>query len=492
MSLLTSLLRMRAADSGHAVRTSRLRHFHLSDRPLMLLPLRHPGPMARPLAVMLGTTPARPRLLVAPPSGSTIPVLTDLAAAVTDHIGTCQQHSQYLAATSTRPARHRYTDAPQILVPDPQTAAFLSDLGRDLRFRPLHQGIDAARSVRRLGQWLTYFTDRAEIPGSPALIPLTRFLVMHWVTGQSPLEDEDLATLLAWIDPPHHAASGYEAALAAQDPAALHRPAGPATGAAFDNERLEPLFDAYADSGTADQPRILQELQPLLATYLQPAWDLMWQAYTLLQALPEAESTPRRWKQECGTFTEMSTYLSQGGPPQPTRDQAVGAALRLTLREQAGAAFRAERAIDDPFARAELRTAGEAVAATVTAVAPEHLTRGPTGRAQWRPRLTLSTTDPVYLDPGSYLACHTHRKARYRIREITPTDSETLLELEITAGMNTVARPNHAVLPAPGDRLVFTTAPDRHRMPELPSRDLTPWTHGGPPADTPDDCDEHP
>jgi hypothetical protein len=322
---------------------------------------------------------------------------------------------------------------------------------------------------------------------------MTSFLGMHWISGQSPLEDEDLATLLAWIDPPRHTASGRDAALAAEDPA-THRPAGPATDAAFDNDHLAPLFDAYARARrqalAQEQTRTLQELERLLATYLQPTWDLMWQAYALLQALPEAKSTARRWDHERTAFTDECLHLAQDGRPRPARDQAVAAAVRLAHMEHAATAFAAERTADDPFERAELRTTGEAFGGTVTTIDSKHTLRGPTGRPQWRPRFTVSTSDPLRMEPGQLLACHIYRKAGYKICEITPADGDTLVELEITAGMGHADRPTYDVLPESGAFLVFTIAPDAYRMPEFPSREQTPWTHGGPPADHPDDSDE--
>lgn len=489
MSLLTSLLKMRAADTGNALRASQLRHLHLSDQPLMLMAMTRTGPAARPLAVMLGTDPHRPKLLVAPPSGSTTSMLAALADAVTAYIDACQRHSEHLPAINKRPARRRYTDAPQILVPNPQTVQHLKVLGDALRFRGVDDQNPHSRSIQRLGHWLTYLTDRADIPGSAALIPMTSLLCMHWVTGQSPPEDEDLATLLAWIDPPRHAASGRDAAHKAEDPA-THRPAGPATDAAFDNDRLAPLFHAHARAQGQDQARTLKELERLLAAYMQPTWDLMWQAYTLLQALPEAKSSTRRWDHERTVFTDECVYLAQDGRPRPARDQAVAAAVRLARMEHGAAAFAAERAADDPFARAELRTTGEAFGGTVTAIDSKHTLRGPTGRPQWRPRFTVSTTDLLRMEPGQLLACHAYRKAGYKICEITPADGDTLVKLEITAGMGHADRPNYDVLPEAGAFLVFTTAPDPHRMPEFPSRDQTPWTHGGPPADHPDQNDE--
>ncbi|MFD9280259.1 hypothetical protein ACFWD7_23645 [Streptomyces mirabilis] len=487
MSLLASLLRLRADTAGNAIRASQVRHLHLSDQPLMLLPLKRTGPAARPLAVMLGTDPSRPRLLIAPPSGSTAAMHTALAQIVTAHIDSHQRNKEHLPATSTRPARQRYTDAPQLLVPNPQTVAFLKKLGLNLRFRPLDDQTPATRSVRRLGQWLTHFTDRAEIPGSAALIPVTGLLAMHWITGQSPQEDEDLATLLAWIDPPPGSTDGREAARRAEDPG-THHPAGPATDAAFDNEQLAPLFDAYARTPGP----VMEDLEQLLSAYLQPTWDRMWQAYTLLQAIPEAPSAGRRWAIERSEFTDQSTYLEQGGRSQPAHDQAVAAAIGLERREAAAAAFNADRALEDPFVRAELRTTGEAVGGTVTGVDAQHITHGPTGRAQWRPRITLSTEDPVHLEPGRLLASHLHRSARYQVREVIPRNSDTLLTLEITAGMGTIDRPNHTVLPDADTFLVLTAAPERYRMPAFPTRDQTPWTHGGPPPDHPagDDNEE--
>ncbi|MGW6638239.1 hypothetical protein [Streptomyces cyaneofuscatus] len=474
MSLLTSLLRMRAASTGHAELACQLRHLHLSDRPLMMIALNRTGPTARPLAVMLGTGPYRPQLHTAPLSGTNTSLLAALADTVTTYIDTC----------------HRTGEAPQVLVPNTQSVQYLKDLGTSLRLRRANEQMPGSRDIQRLGHWLTYLTDRAEVAGTAALIPLTGFLGMHWITGQSPLEDEDLATLLAWIDPPRHT-SGRDAAEQAEDPA-TYRPAGPATGADFDNDELIPLLHTHARSraGAQDQTSLLKELNSLLAQHLQPTWDRMWHAYALLQTFPEAPSTARRRARERTAFTEERTYLAQDGRPRPARGQAVATAVRLALTEPAATAFAAERAADDPFVRAELRTTGEAFGGPVTAIEAEHTRLGPTGRTVWRPKFTLATADPVLLEPGRPLACHTHPNARYRICTVTHADTETLVELEITAGMGPVTRPNHAVLPEPGAFLVFTLAPDHYRMPEFPTRDQTPWTHGGPPAGRSDDGNE--
>ncbi len=63
MTLLTSLARVEAAAVGRAQRIRTVRHVHLSDRPLVVIPLQLAGEACAPLAVMVGDDPAKPRLL---------------------------------------------------------------------------------------------------------------------------------------------------------------------------------------------------------------------------------------------------------------------------------------------------------------------------------------------------------------------------------------------------------------------------------------------
>jgi hypothetical protein len=467
MSELASLLRMHAAECGNARRASRVRHLYLSDKPLMLLPLKRTGPAARPLAFILGTRSSRPRLLIAPPSGPIDSVLADLAEAVNSYITSHHGAKEH----PSRSGSARYTSAPQLLVPNPRAVKFLQQFGLNLSFRQTGCQ-DPTRSIRRLGQWLTYFATRAEVPGSAALIPLTKLLAMHWITGQSPQDDEDLATLLAWIYP-QPGSTGRDTASQAE---ALntYRSAGPATDAAFDNEELLPLFQDY--SRDPDGPA-LQNLQQVLAAYLRPTWDRMWQAYQLLKAIPQTPSAVHRWGTERREFTHRSDFLGRDGRSKPARDSAAAACTGFELREREATAFNVDRAREDPFVRAELRSTGEAVGGTVTAVDTQRTRPGANGQDLWRPTVTLVTKDLVSLEPGRFLANHLYRPARYRVTEAVPRGEHTLVHLEITAGMGYVDRPNLAVLPAIGDFLELTPAPEYFRLPVLPPPDQTPWTH---------------
>ena len=66
MSTLTSLARALAADSQMAQRACAVRHVHIADRPLVVIPLTLAGEANAPLAAMIGDNPDTPALLFVP------------------------------------------------------------------------------------------------------------------------------------------------------------------------------------------------------------------------------------------------------------------------------------------------------------------------------------------------------------------------------------------------------------------------------------------
>ncbi|MEV6702225.1 hypothetical protein AB0M68_34635 [Streptomyces sp. NPDC051453] len=481
MTRLSTLLRLEAAEKETAQTASTIRHFHLAEQPLVFLPLNRSGTEASPLAVMLGTDPAHPHLLVAPPAGRPTAFLQELADHVLAHIDGFQ-NTEHLPAKGKRPARQRHTHAPQLLVANRKSLTYIQRLGRALRFTPPPDGTETARGTGRLGQWLTFFSDHAEHPGSAFLLALTDQVATHWITGQSRLEDEHLAALLAWIDPPP-GTTGLEAAHKAEDPQ-LHRPAGPATDPSFDSLELDPLLTAYNDAAreanTGAMIRHTDRLTTLLREYLEPTWNDAWRALGLLRTLPQTQDAERRWAADRDRFTAYTTYLAADGRPQPVKDDAVSAARRLARMELAQGALDAHRALEDPFFMAERRTTGEALAGTVTDVDAHHTVPGAKGRPLLRPRLILHTDDPVRLDTGNLLAGPRNPRVHLAVRAITPREHGTDLLLEITTLTGTVAKPRTDSVPAVGDSLELTFAPEFFQRPPFPSRDNTPWTHGGP------------
>jgi len=232
VSPLTSLARLLAAETGRAQPTKSVRHVHLSDRPLVVVAAQLAGEACAPLAALVGDDPARPRLLVvyeprdrtqrfawaAGLAGTVLGYIDGYAKDVPD-----QDPELGAGAVKPEPA----ADAPQLVVPNPQTAGFLRLLGRSTRFRRTTGEYAVPESVPLLGRWLTYYSERTEVTPSALMLPLTAVLADHWASGQSATEDALLGALLGWIDPPA-GLTGPQAARVAEDPVRCP-PAGPVT-----------------------------------------------------------------------------------------------------------------------------------------------------------------------------------------------------------------------------------------------------------------------
>jgi hypothetical protein len=481
MTLLTSLARALAAERGRAQLIRTVRHAHLSPRPLVLIPLELAGEASAPLAAMTGDDPEKPRLLIVsePRNRSQrFAWAAELAAVVLPYID---------GFTDAAPGEDgAYPDAPQILVPNPAAVAFVRLLGRSTRFRSTRGEYAVPGSVPLLGRWLTYFAERAEVPASGLLLPMTTVLAAHWATGQSATEDGHLASLLAWIDPPP-GVPGAEAAREAEDPRAWP-PAGPATHPDFDNAVLQDRISAVraaADSGDqALSDRALAALAAALDSQLRPTWSLMWRAVGLLRALPEAGYVARRWEHDRRGFSDHVRWLAEGGAPQARRDNAVRAARRLAALERDQQWIEAQSAFDDPLVMAEQRMSGEAFAGRVTESDPARLDT--TGRRpRLRPRITVLTGDAVTLEPGAKVRSPARPRQDAFVAGIEPgADGRTRVIVELTSGMGRSLTPQPGSVPEPGETVVYTTLTGEfQQLPRWPEAERTPWTHGGPPPE---------
>jgi len=418
MSTLTSLARAIAAERGAAQPACAVRHLHISERPLVFIPLALAGEANAPLAAMVGDSPRAAHMLtVAEPRDrdQRFAFAAQLAAIVLRYI---ESYFGSEETAGTREPRIRYADAPQLLVPNPAGVAFTRLLGRSTRFRRTAGPYAVAETVPVLGRWLTFLTERAEHPASSLMLAVTDALALHWATGQSPVEDLNLGALLGWIDPPP-GRTGAQAAARAEDPVRCP-PAGPATDPTFDNEVLEArllaIRTARATGGGPPMQRATAALTSALATQLEPTWTLMWRAVDLLRGLPAGNHVAARWDHDKDAFTWHANHLRDGGPPQPRRDGAVSAARRLAGLEQVQAEYAAQRAFDDPLVMAEHRMTGEAFAGTVTAAEPGRVD-GSGRRRVLRP--ASPSRPPTWCSPGR--VCPSPRpRARIRRRASSP------------------------------------------------------------------------
>jgi hypothetical protein len=361
-------------------------------------------------------------------------------------------------------------------VPNPGGLNFVRLFGRSTRFRRPYGDYAVDPSVPVFGRWLTFFAERAEHPGSCALLAATDALAEHWASGQSPVEDRNLAGLLGWIDPPA-GMSGADAAAQAEDPLTWP-PAGPATDPSFDNEVLAPLIDAGS----------VPALEKALATQLEPTWALMWRAVDLLRGLPPGTRVAGRWDADKDAFTSYAEHVRGGGVPQPRRDSAVAAAQKLNWLERAQASYAAQVALDDPLVLAEYRLSGEAFAGTVVGADPTR-TEG-TGRSRkLRPHITVLTEDPVLFASGATV----HAVTRPGQKAMVLGVSGNAVRLELSGGMGRAATPAPGSVPEVGEAICYSSIVDSYQpVTTFPPREETPWTHGGPPVEyQPTDEDAH-
>ncbi|MFF8730321.1 hypothetical protein ACF073_28155 [Streptomyces sp. NPDC015171] len=514
MSLITALARLEAVDTGRAQPAATVRHRHLSDRPLVFVPLTTAGETGAPLGALVGTDRDAPRLLVVPQPRDRdlrFAFLADLADVVLPYIDAYAESVEAAERTETDPetgkrvkvAAELCADAPQLIVPSRAGLDFVRLLGRSTRFRrTAEQDPDAPYPapprVPLLGRWLTHYGERARVPGSALLLALTDVLARHWATGQSGLEDQHLGALLSWIDPPGDR-TGAEAARRAE----LERdasgqlwcpPAGPATDPAFDNKLLAPAIERYdrartalaaaedpleADDRLAALTAAERDVRALVESRTRPTWDAVWRGLDLLRALPEGAHAEGRWTRDRWSFTGHRDRVLAGEPPQPRRDDAVTAANKLATREREQARLEAQEALDDPLVMAGRRLAGEAFAGEVTDVVMAY---GEGRRPSPRPLVTVRTEDRPHLAERAKV--YRSLGGRPQSAECVGAEEEGVLVLRILDKMGRGKEPEPGSVPEKGDRVCFTLFEHEQRGgAKLPDPEETPWTHGGPPGE---------
>lgn len=496
MPLIETLARTEAAAAGRARPLTTVRHRHLSEHPLVFVPLTTSGEAGAPLGALVGTDRDEPLLLVVPQPRDRdlrFAFLADLAEAVLPYVDRFADTVEWEERKETDPETGKKvpvqvelcTDAPQLIVPSGAGVEYVRLLGRSMRFRRTAEQdpqapFPAPPHVPLLGRWFTHFGERARVPGSCLLLAMTELLGRHWATGQSRLEDQHLGALLAWIDPPpgRTGRAAAERAESARDAAGqlLCPPAGPATDPAFDNRLLAPAMARY-DAGL---PGAEEEIRRLVAAQLRPTWDAVWHGIDLLRALPPGAHVADRFTRDRWSYTGHRDRVRAGEPPQPRRDDAVTAAQKLATRETAQAQLDAHEALDDPLVMAGRRLAGEAFGGTVTAV---EMAYSEGRRPMPRPLVTVRTDDrPQLTDGGKLYRALPGGKTQTAAFVAYGPEGAGSVTVRLTGGMGRGREPEPGSVPEPEETVCWTLFEHAPRGgPQLPDPEDTPWTHGGPP-----------
>ncbi len=510
MPLLNTLARLEAVRAGRAQPLATVRHRHLSETPMVLVPLTTAGEAGAPLGALVGTDRHEPRVFVIPqPRDRDLrwAFLADLAVHVLAHIDAYADDVEPAERSETDPETGKRVkveaelcrDAPQLIVPSRAGIEYVRLLGRSMRFRRTAEEdpenpYPAPPKVPLLGRWFTHLGERARVPGSSMLLSATELLGRHWASGQSNLEDQHLGALLAWIDPPE-GGSGAEAALRTElgrdkDGQLLCPPAGPATDPAFDNKLLAPAIARYdaaraalaAGPGDDDRDARTAEraVRRLVVEQMSSTWWMTWEAIDLLRTLPPGERAEERWTRDRWSYTGHRDRVRAGEPPQPRRDDAVTAAQKLATRETEQVRLDAQEALDDPLVMAGRRLAGEAFAGEVTEVVMEWTE---SKRPSPRPLVTVATEDRPQLADGGGGKVFRSLDGRPQSARFVRFEEDGRLVLRLLDKMGRGREPEPGSVPEKGDRVCWTLFEhDARGGPKLPDPERTPWTHGGPPG----------
>jgi hypothetical protein len=476
---LDIFLRLRAAQTGRAQPRATRRHVHVTARPLVVVGCHLVGDPAALVALRYGTTPEWSRTVVVPDPRDPAARNTRLAEFAGDLV-------RHLAGFTERAPAERAiqggvetqvlaTEAPQLICPNPSTAAWLTGALSRLLCPPPSGGCPPdglpPDPVRwQAGAHLAFFARRRALPGSSAVLAATELLTTHWVTGQLPGEDGNLGVLLAWLEPPARTRAPVAAAHAELGP-----PAGPVSDPRWDREVLWPLLRGAPGAGGPEGTGTM-DLAAACTGALAPAWRHTWQALALVRALPEAGHVSDRWFDDRLAWTRHGDRMAAGAPARPGPDGLEPFRSRQRLEARTVALAR-QMALDDPLLLAARVVAGEAMAGEVVARDCANRVASVKGRGLLRPVLWVRPAVPFDRPAGTALWWADDTRVRARVVSISGNGT---VELMVVAGAGAEEWRAGEILPQAGERVRFVGAGD-DRLPDSSFPDGVPedlpWTH---------------
>ena len=426
MSLVDLLMAAEAARASRAVRRTAYRHTHLTAAPLVVVAYNLSGEAAAPLGILYGTSPdpATARHVVAAEPrnrDSRFAAINAFAADFADYI------RPHLALTTVPTKnggfRQVAADAPQIVVPNRATRAYLGKrIGRSLRYLDRNPDYPVPEETLWTGSHLSWFAEHSNLPGQSSFLAMTESLSQHFVTGQSALEDENLAALLAWID---GVTGEMLPALEGIEDVAY----GPVPNPKWEAE-LEPFVRAYStglrEGDDAKAQVAYDAVERAVQDKLSDAYAATHRAIDILRGIDPAASVAGRWATDLFDWSAHARRCTKGIPRFARRHDPLRAAETLQRWSSAAEALETDQAFDDPLVLARLDAEGRCVTATVSSIdwANREVKPGNVNRSRV-PLVEMSLTAPTRMLAGEVVRLTDDRRVRGQLREID-TSSATV------------------------------------------------------------------
>jgi hypothetical protein len=476
MTVLDVILQAEAAGRHSAVRRTAFRHRHLSNAPLVVCAYNLSGEAAGPLGFVWGTDPASPSgAFAAEPRNRDIrfAAINRFAAAFADWIRPflvlVPEHRRdgnvMMVAQAT----------PQIVFPNSATRDYVTArLGRSLRYLGLGATFPVPEPTQWAGSHLSWMAEHARFPGQSVVLAATELLRRHYATGQSALEDENLATLLAWIE--NEPGSGLARIRRAEDE---EPPYGPVPDPDLET-RIEPWVRGFSQARREEDAHAAATLEarvheavrePLLTAYAATH-----RALTHARSLTAAGGVATRNRTDLLQWSAHARQCAKFLPRFKKRHDPLRAARMLETWSHALEELDACEAFDDPLVMATYDADGLCVSGEVTAVDLDHKeVKSGNKRATQVPLVDVHCPGGTRLLPEMTVVWAGDRSVKGEIRDVVLGERGADVQIAILAGHKSGER-----IPKVSDSTVYAALDVfGGRGPDSP--DEVPWTHRPPP-----------
>ena len=359
-------------------------------------------------------------------------------------------------------------DFPQIWVSSGAAAGHLDILADRLRFTRDNP------PIKRVGELLTYATERMPVAGQQALMTATGALATMFTTGQHSGDDEHLGVFLTWLSPP----PGQSLQLAIAE--AESKVMGVKTDPEFDRKDLQPLVKLYNDARDrppAERQFRRQQITDILTPIAEQIYDGVQLAIRYLngQPLPDAPVLKELRREEAQAFIYFMSRRDLD-KPLPYRDSPRSGAFRIVEREHALQSMMADQPHGDAMAAARARWTGRLISGVVVEAGSQREGRKTVHRI-------VIETDQVNLHvrPRDQIAWISDPRLKMAVEDVRLAPTGSRLHVRIKAGHQSVG------VPVIGTQMEVGAPPAewgwmlRKRSDMRDRLAVMPWTHGDAP-----------